>query len=83
MNNPFPLFFLKYSFFVFLPVQSGSNTSLHIPNMKVEGMIYYETPAATVVEVKTEGVVCQSPVKGGNSINDWGNGGTTQEDIYF
>ena len=29
--------------------------------MKVEGMIYYETPAATVVEVKTEGVVCQSP----------------------
>ena len=58
--------------------------------MKVEGMIYYETPAATVVEVKTEGVVCQSPVKGGNSINDWGNGGNdwgnggiTHEDIYF
>lgn len=51
--------------------------------MKVEGMIYYETPAATVVEVKTEGVVCQSPVKGGNSINDWENGGTTHEDIYF
>ncbi len=51
--------------------------------MTVEGMIYYETPAATVVEVKTEGVVCQSPFKGGNSINDWENGGTTLEDIYF
>ena len=51
--------------------------------MKVEGMIYYETPAATVVEVKTEGVVCQSPVKGGNSINDWENGGTIHEDIYY
>lgn len=51
--------------------------------MTVEGMIYYETPAATVVEVKTEGVVCQSPVQGGNSIDDWENGGTTLEDIYF
>lgn len=51
--------------------------------MKEAGKICYEAPAITVVEVKTEGVVCQSPVKGGNSIDDWGNGGTTNEDIYF
>ena len=28
--------------------------------MKVEGMIYYETPAATVVEVKIDGVIATS-----------------------
>ena len=29
--------------------------------MKEEGKISYETPATTVVDVKIEGVVCQSP----------------------
>ncbi len=29
--------------------------------MKEEGKSYYEPPATTVVEVKIEGVVCQSP----------------------
>ena len=43
----------------------------------------YEAPATTVVEVKIEGVVCQSPVNGGNSINNWGDGGTTNDDIYM
>ena len=28
--------------------------------MKEEGKTYYEAPATTVVEVKIEGVVCQS-----------------------
>lgn len=51
--------------------------------MKEEGKISYETPATTVVDVKIEGVVCQSPVNGGNSIDNWGNGGTTNDDIYM
>ena len=36
--------------------------------MKEEGKSYYEAPAITVVEVKIEGVVCHSPVNGGNSV---------------
>ena len=51
--------------------------------MKEEGKSYYEAPAITVVEVKIEGVVCQSPVNGRNSINNWRNGGTTNDDIYM
>lgn len=51
--------------------------------MKEEGKSYYEAPAITVVEVIIEGVVCQSPVNGGNSIDNWGNGGTTNDDIYM
>ena len=53
------------------------------PKMKEEGKSYYEAPAITVVEVKIEGVVCHSPVNGGNSIDNWGNGGTTNDDIYM
>ena len=45
--------------------------------MKEEGKSYYEAPAITDVEVKIEGVVCHSPVNGGNSIYNRGNGGTT------
>lgn len=51
--------------------------------MKEEEKSYYEAPAITVVEVKIEGVVCQSSVNGGNSIDNWGNGGTTNDDIYM
>ena len=51
--------------------------------MKEEGKTYYEAPATTVVEVKIEGVVCESPVKGGNSINNWQDGGTINDDIYM
>lgn len=32
--------------------------------MKDEGKTYYEAPATTVVEVKIEGMVCQSNVNG-------------------
>ena len=32
-----------------------------IYHMKEVGKYYYESPAITVVEVKTEGVVCNSP----------------------
>ena len=38
-----------------------------------------------VVEIRQRGLLMVSgdPVQGGNSINDWGNGGTTDEDIYM
>ena len=43
------------------PFKSISNGILHIARMKEEGKTNYEAPATTVVEVKIEGVVCQSP----------------------
>lgn len=52
-------------------------------SMKEEGKIFYEAPATTVVEIKTEGLVCQSPVQSGNSINGWGDGGTINDDLYM
>ena len=42
------------------PFKADSNRILHIAKMKEEGKSYYEAPATTVVEVKIEGVVCQS-----------------------
>lgn len=51
--------------------------------MKEEGKSYYETPAISVVEVKAECVVCQSPLSGSNSIDGWENGGTTNGNIYL
>ena len=38
-----------------------------------------------VVELQHRTMLLQAsnPVRGGNSINDWGNGGTTDEDIYM
>ena len=44
---------------------------------------FYETPSTMVFEVKQEGVICASDVKSGNSINDWGNGGTTNDEVYM
>ena len=43
----------------------------------------YEAPTTSVFEVKIEGVVCQSPLQGGNSINDWVDGGTTNDEIFM
>ena len=34
-------------------------------SMKEEGKIYYEAPAITAVEVKIEGVICESNVNSG------------------
>ena len=52
--------------------------------MKEEGKANYDTPTITVVEVKIEGGICnQSPINGGNSINGWGDGGTTNDDMYM
>ena len=44
----------------------------------------YEKPAMRVVMLQQHGMLMQSdPVRGGNSINGWGDGGTTDEDIYM
>ena len=43
----------------------------------------YETPLTMIVEVRHEGIVCASEINGGNSIDNWGNGGTTDDDIYL
>ena len=43
----------------------------------------YEAPSTQVFEVRQKGVLCASYVKGGNSINEWGNGGTTNDDVYM
>lgn len=52
-------------------------------SMKEEGKILYEAPVVTVVEVKTEAFVCQSPLQNNNSINDWIDGGTIDDTIYI
>ena len=44
---------------------------------------YYDAPSTQVFEVKHEGIICASDVKSGNSINDWGNGGTTNDEVYM
>lgn len=43
----------------------------------------YEAPSTMIVEVRHEGIVCASEINGGNSIDNWGNGGTTDDDIYL
>ena len=45
----------------------------------------YEKPAMKVIKIQQRGMLMVSgdPVQGGNSINGWGDGGTTDEDIYM
>ena len=45
--------------------------------------LLYEAPVAKTLELDIEGLICASDVKGGNSINDWGNGGSTNDDLYI
>ena len=52
--------FQNLHFLYICPFKAVSNRILHIAIMKEEGKSYYEAPAITVVEVKIEGVVCQS-----------------------
>ena len=45
---------------------------------------FYEMPSAKVFEVKQEGVICFSdPITGGNSIDGWEDGGSTDDVIYM
>ena len=43
----------------------------------------YCSPQTLALELKSEGVICASEIKGGNSINNWGDGGTTNDEIFF
>ena len=43
----------------------------------------YSAPVTVDIKMNGEGVICASDVLGGNSINDWGNGGTTNDDVYM
>ena len=51
--------------------------------MKTKRKEFYEAPSVVVIEVKQGGVMCASEIKGRNSINDWENGGTTNDEVYF
>lgn len=51
--------------------------------MEKEEKINYEAPSSIVIDVKTEGVICTSPVQSGNSIDGWGDGGTINDDLYM
>ena len=43
----------------------------------------YEVPVTKMIKVGHGGIICLSEVKGGNSINNWGNGGTTNDELYM
>lgn len=51
--------------------------------METKQKVLYEAPSMMVFEVRHEGIICASEVKGGNSINNWGTGSTTDDDIYM
>lgn len=42
----------------------------------------YKAPESAVVGVRYEGLICTS-IKTGNSINNWVDGGSTDEEIIF
>ena len=44
---------------------------------------HYETPSTDVIEAGYESPICGSEVKGSSSINDWGNGGTMDDELYM
>ena len=51
--------------------------------MKEHDKIPYEAPEVMVFNVRQEGIICSSQVNGTNSIDNWGNGGITDEDTYM
>lgn len=51
--------------------------------MKIKKKELYLSPEVHIFEVKQEGVICASEVRGGNSINNWENGDTTEDVIYM
>ena len=51
--------------------------------MEIKKKELYLSPEVHIFEVKSEGVICASEVRGGNSINNWENGDTTEDVIYM
>ena len=43
----------------------------------------YERPRTRAIELQQARMLADSPVGAKSSINKWGNGGTTDEDIYM
>lgn len=43
----------------------------------------YEAPSTEVLEVAQGGAVCASEVKGRSSINNWVDGGSTDDELYL
>lgn len=45
---------------------------------------FYDAPSTMVLEVKQEGAICVvSDVKSGNSIKNWEDGGTTNDEVFM
>ena len=44
---------------------------------------FYEAPVTMIIKVRHGSIICLSNVKGGNSINNWGNGETTNDEVYM
>ena len=59
------------------------NNQIHMLMMITQTKEQYIAPECEVLTLQEEGVICASDVKGGNSINDWGNGGNTNDDLYM
>ena len=72
--------FLRPTFLYLCAFQAIGNKYVY---MKEEGKTYYEALTATAVYIRQEGVICASPVRNGNSINNWRNGDTTHDEIYM
>ncbi|MBO7561288.1 MAG: hypothetical protein J6T04_00180 [Bacteroidales bacterium] len=43
----------------------------------------YESPHLKIYAVAQEGLICASEVLGSDSIEDWEDGGTTEDDLYL
>lgn len=57
---------------------------LKMKSMEQTDKHFYEAPSIMMFEVKQEGVICFSdPITGGNSINGWEDGGTTDDEVYM
>ena len=60
-------------------------TNLSVIPMETKHKEFYAAPSTMVFELKQEGVICASEVFVffGNSVNDWQDGGTTNEEIFM
>ena len=43
----------------------------------------YDRPCMRVVEIRQHGILMQSGLKAKSSIDDWNDGGETNDDIYM
>ena len=52
-------------------------------NKRMKEKTMYCSPQTLVLELKNEGVICASEINGGNSINNWNDGGTTNDELFL